>query len=500
MTPRTALACLLLFLLLPAAPLRADEATFDRWYAVTLAGQRVGHMHSTERRTGDRVTTVETMHLALRRGAATVEVGQSMSFTETAAGKPVEAQVTMKIADQPMASRYTFTDAGVEVVRQSGGRSITEHLAPVPGEYYTPAAANDYIRQRIAAGDERIAVAVLDVSGGTPAVMGMAMDRVGEQAVEVLGKTVPAVAWDMTVSNVPGMVMRQYLDDEGRMLRMSLQLMGMTLEVVAADEALATSPVDPPELMAASMVRPTGEPLNRPRQLRRAVYRLTLPAGYEGDLLRAGYQRVTWADQRTAVVAVDLDEPVNPAGDEAKPEHLAASTMLDHDDEAVRRLVADALGEEGERLSAAPKAERLRAYVHRFVSSKNLSVGFATAGEVARTAEGDCSEHAVLLAAMLRAAGVPSRTVTGLIYIDQFLGHERVFGFHMWAQAWVAPDAGDGEAAARWVDLDATLESTFDAAHIALAPSALGEGALVNDLVEVLPLLSDLRIEVLEAR
>ena len=40
-------------------------------------------------------------------------------------------------------------------------------------------------------------------------------------------------------------------------------------------------------------------------------------------------------------------------------------------------------------------------------TEKDLSVGFATAADVARTAQGDCTEHAVLLAALLRASDIP---------------------------------------------------------------------------------------------
>ena len=57
-----------------------------------------------------------------------------------------------------------------------------------------------------------------------------------------------------------------------------------------------------------------------------------------------------------------------------------------------------------------------------------------------------------LLAAMLRADDIPSRTVSGLVYVSSFEGAKDIFGYHMWTQGWIAED-GKG----RWVDLDATL-------------------------------------------
>jgi hypothetical protein len=87
--------------------------------------------------------------------------------------------------------------------------------------------------------------------------------------------------------------------------------------------------------------------------------------------------------------------------------------------------------------------------------------------------------------------------VSGLLYLDHFLGREAVFGYHMWTQAWLS--GRDGRA--RWVDLDATLDGRpFDAAHIALGTSPLAEGAFSNDLLRLSPLLGRLSIRVVEPR
>ena len=120
-------------------------------------------------------------------------------------------------------------------------------------------------------------------------------------------------------------------------------------------------------------------------------------------------------------------------------EHLAASPALNCQDPRIRQLTANALGKNKTASdgTAAHKAETLRRFVGQYIQTKDLSVGLATASEVARTGQGDCTEHAVLLAAMLRAAQIPSRTVSGLIYVDQFLNQMGIFGYHMWTQAWL---------------------------------------------------------------
>ncbi len=206
-----------------------------------------------------------------------------------------------------------------------------------------------------------------------------------------------------------------------------------------------------------------------------------------------------WGNKRTARVVVNLDAPVAPGQDVAKAVHREASSMLNYKDPKVQALLKQALGQEdqaGQKVGDREKAARLRTFVHQYIQQKDLSVGLATASEVARTRQGDCTEHAVLLAALLRAAGIPARTATGLLYVNQFLGHESVFGGHMWAQAWL-PVREDGGRA--WVDVDAMLPNhTFDAAHITLGVSAMSDTKQANDLLGQLPLMSALKIKVIQ--
>ena len=117
-------------------------------------------------------------------------------------------------------------------------------------------------------------------------------------------------------------------------------------------------------------------------------------------------------------------------------------------------------------------AERLCRFVSEYVLTKSLSVGFATASEVARSREGDCTEHGLLLAALGRAKGIPTRIVTGLVYAEEFAGQRHVLGGHLWTQFWI-----DGS----WVDLDAAYgQVDVDPTHIAMGLSAAGDEGLAD--------------------
>lgn len=77
---------------------------------------------------------------------------------------------------------------------------------------------------------------------------------------------------------------------------------------------------------------------------------------------------------------------------------------------------------------------------------------------------GDCTEDAVVLAALGRAAGIPTKVASGLVYSrERYHGVSNVFMPHSWTLAYV-----DGA----WRSFDMSLDG-FDATHIALT---VGDG------------------------
>jgi transglutaminase-like putative cysteine protease len=157
--------------------------------------------------------------------------------------------------------------------------------------------------------------------------------------------------------------------------------------------------------------------------------------------------------------------------------------MIDSEDSQIRALAASATASVGADASTAMQAEAARDAVFRWITDKGLATAFASATETVRERAGDCSEHGVLLAAVLRAQGIPARVASGLVWMDRI----ESFGWHMWTQALI-----DGA----WVDLDATLPVPFTVGHILVATSALEDGDGQRQLMALLGLLGNLDIEI----
>ncbi len=499
----TIVAVLTTLLCLFASPARTcaqDQATtnFDRWYVLEISEQRAGYMHVTERQKEDRIITQTDMQVTVKRGDAAITISVDSWFVETAEGKPVEASSSMKPGGMAIVQHIKFNDDGVEITTgQGAGKRTTTQ--PLPDEkFLPPAAAQRVIEAAIDRGDQEVSVGMLDTSMGLNPLM-MNAKVVGKENVEVFGKVVPAIVWEATMSNMPGIAVKEFVDEHGRAVKTTVQIMpGMDMVVVEADEQLAKAKIDPPRIMAQTLLRPD-KPIPHARQSRNAIYKIRIKGNGDTPINfpRTGYQRVVWNDKTTASVIVDLDEPVNVIDDLPTDDDLESSEMIDFESDAVRDLLQ--VGMAGINKKDEPDyetASRLRAFVHKYIQEKDLSFGLARASQIAQTAQGDCTEHAVLLTALLRAEGIPARTVTGLLYVDEFLGQQGVFGYHMWSQAWLT-DTEQGPEGGRWVDLDAVLgDRDFDAVHITLSVSSMADGKLLNDMVDMLPTFGRMDIHV----
>jgi Transglutaminase-like superfamily len=167
----------------------------------------------------------------------------------------------------------------------------------------------------------------------------------------------------------------------------------------------------------------------------------------------------------------------NPATFNLDPaRYLSPSAFINSDDSeiasAVRSIVKD-------RQRPKDKAEAIQGWVYKNVK-KVPTFSLPTAKDVLAKKVGDCNEHAVLFAALARAAGIPCVIVSGMVYASDG------FYYHAWNLVHV-----DGA----WVAIDSTFgQFPADATHIVLAVGDISDG------IEIMQFLRNIRIQVVEAR
>jgi hypothetical protein len=285
-----------------------------------------------------------------------------------------------------------------------------------------------------------------------------------------------------------------WTDATGQVLKYSVPQVQQETYLVTQERALDASDAFSFDLGSDMLVH-LSQPLADPHRQRRASYRVRLqtdsPESTVEKLLPAGLsQQVERIDGQTALVTVLAIRPDRPEElPQAQPQPVKADTqassLIESDTPEIVSLANEATNKKSSltkspavqpRASSVPwiQAVAIEKFVHDYLTRKNYSQAFSSAAEVARTREGDCTEHAVLVAALCRASGIPARVAFGLVYVAS----EQAFAFHMWNEAWIDD---------RWVPLDATLAlGGIGAGHLKFGHSSLSD---ISALLELLPVM-----------
>jgi hypothetical protein len=295
---------------------------------------------------------------------------------------------------------------------------------------------------------------------------------------------------------------------EGQVLKTSLTALHQETYRTTQAVAMAESGAKRLDLVIDNTV-PVARALADPHATRRVKYRVQLASDDPAKVFYSGgSQEVTSLDPHTAEITVrriDLSSSVisssanpsstnpangNPAGVEpTSSSHLptaedrAPNNLIQSDDDQVLALAKGVAPDETDPWKLAVALEK---YVNQIVTLKNFSQAFDTAAEVARQREGDCTEHAVLLAALARARGIPARVAIGLVYQPA----TQSFAYHMWNELWITD---------RWIPMDATLgRGGIGAAHLKLTDSNLAGAQAYSCFLPVAQVIGQLKIEILE--
>ncbi|MEO7199398.1 MAG: transglutaminase-like domain-containing protein, partial [Dokdonella sp.] len=240
--------------------------------------------------------------------------------------------------------------------------------------------------------------------------------------------------------------------------KLLMPMLGMELTLLRCDRRCATAPNQSADIFSRTL-------MSAPRALTASELRDDLRYRLRSPQLHSATQIPDTGEQRVLADADGIVVDVHMHAQSSGQTPPSASDYAANDwlQSSAAEIIALAKRGSADGTDVRSRMRNLETFVRGFIVDKDLTTGYASALEVARDPRGDCTEHAVLLAALGRAQGIATRTVNGLAYSPRFAGQNNVFVPHAWVQAWT------GE---RWESFDAALMG-FDSGHIALS---VGDG------------------------
>ena len=464
----------------------------ELWYRQSVFGRHVGYEHQSIRTVAAPEGTVWKItgenRITVNRSGTTIEMVMQYRSTETPSGALRSFELDM--IQGPLQTRQKGRVEGRQLlleIETAGRREKTTVVIPgqcggflgiqaalwrrpmQPGEQRTLhlflPGLNEVGETRLAAEDWES----LTTADGTFRLLRIRVaTRVGRSAAPL-----HSVLWT---------------DDTGLVRRQRLEALDLISELT--DKAKATAdPTAMPDLVGDIRIPVDNIPQDKDlASARKAVYRVSFPeAEIEIPSFADFRQSARLLDDHTVEVEVRAcrlqdGESRPPACDETPSAEDANPNAYIQSDAPEIRNMAEAAIREAQADSPQSQISALEAYVHRVMVNRNYRNAFATALDAARKLEGDCTEHAVLLAALARARGFPARIAMGLLY------HEGAFYYHMWTEVWLEDC---------WAPLDATLGmGGVGVGHITLARSNLASPAAFADFLPLMQVIGRIGIEI----
>ncbi|HKI32844.1 MAG TPA: transglutaminase domain-containing protein [Gemmataceae bacterium] len=490
----------LLFLSVPVAV--ADQpqgkVVADTWEMLQLGGYRVGHVHTVTREAAVKdakvLRTNMQFELTLKRAGAVQKLKLDNGSDETADGKVLGISMRM----EQVVQEGTVEEKGLHL-KVNGGQ-IDKYVPwndDVIGLYRQEQVFKD---KKVKAGDK------FTFSGYEPSITAVVTVRgkagEAEEVATLKGKkkllrvelasdpiAVPKPGSDETFKlQLPKMIV--WLDKDWVPVRRQTDMPGLgTIVFQRTDRETATAAVETVPDILANVNIPLNRAIANPTATRGVVFRVTLkddddPTTALAQDARQEIKNAKGNSFELHVKAIRSPQKVEKPDAPVKEEYLKSCFFLKCDDPRVKALTESAVGEETEPLK---KARRIERWVFENVRNDN-QVPFVPADHVARLLKGDCRQHAMLAAAMCRAADVPSRTAVGLVYATDERG-KPMMAYHMWTEVWVQ---------GQWLAIDPELgQGSIAATHVKIADHSWYDTHSVTPLLSVARVLDKLSIEVI---
>lgn len=426
------------------------------WFKIEANGQGVGYASSERSVRQDRVVRSELLRLKISRDQQAIDISVRESTTESLNGEP------LSFVSSTQFSGYESRSEGKRIAART--LSVTRHNPGFESTEQVQLRADtlfpDALERRLRASGFKPASVITASTFLTDAA------RLATMRYEVLGPI------DWNGQSAHRVRSKLELDDggmseeamlvyssAGELLEQSLDLLGTEIKLSRSTRASAKAALGAGAwniLDAALLPAPVELPESARDETRLIVFQSSA-APAQMQALNSAEQTLRQDSDGNWVFRVALDEAF---ATEPVPalEFSRGNAWIQSEDKRLRDLAQSAIAGHAT-ADPALTMRTLEAFVERHIERKDLSQGYASALEAARSRRGDCTEHALLLAALGRALNIPTRVAAGFAYAAAFAGRSQVFVPHAWTQAYVN---------GRWRSYDAAL-GRFDTRRIALS-------------------------------
>lgn len=396
------------------------------------------------------------------RSGAVASNGRSFEIKETVAA--TTSQHSVRLQQKPMSpiTELWLPAAMASTIKQP---TQTNNVAP------SHPAANNGITTNRQQHFDVFFPETLDVAKVTASILPF------RQILLPSGQQVTGARLKYSVASRPTQPTRMLIALDHQVIRKEKSLLNrpLTWNQASADQALEAVQSKTLDVTAQAVI-PVDRLIsfrdpNSPVQLK-----LTLRHGFLPQIPKTAFQTVDQVSSGSAIIrlkSVAYPRSVPSRSNGLRPVALPPTTLMPTTDPMLQRMASRGTVGQSQVIDQCLSLEK---HVGSTLKFSPFSTNLLPANTVAKQKKGDCTEHAILLATLMKIRGIPARITSGLILTPGRPG----FTGHVWVEAQIQGN---------WYPFDSTSPMSSRQARIKLADASFDEDSQSSGLSLFTPIL-----------
>jgi hypothetical protein len=468
------------------------EVLSESWMGIYMEGIKVGYSYTGEMslcRSGEKLnkTISESWMKVSRLGGNPVEI-ETVQESLYKDGQPLETVVRTMMSGSEIVIEANITD---NMIRFKSEGNVVKEL-PYTKKFYFDIPIEKIIKEGNLEPDRKFTFRILDPLSRR--VEEASFEIFDKEDILILGRKKTLWRVKTMMSSLIPLEMEEWMDDEGRVWKSVSRASFMTTTAIRMTKQKALEESEENFDIAFSSIIKSNVFFDNPQQVKSVTFRLSgvSPETIKNFPFDDGSQKILEVAENSVVIRTisrifDEENSIRlPVEGKQFQNFLRPTSFCQSDDP---EIIATAQNITGEERNAWKAAKRIAEWVGKEMTA-NYDVGFASAKEILKNKQGDCSEHTVLAITLCRAVGIPARAAVGIMYGNG------IFAYHMWPEVyvghWINLDA-------KWLAVDeASGEYYTDATHIKFGRSSLDENIFQEMVQAVSEIIGKLQLQVID--
>jgi hypothetical protein len=450
------------------ADMLSSDVIADRetWMNIFQDKKKIGFSHSRYARLDQGYHFNETLFMRINTMGMIQDIGLKTNGT-------LNTDFSLKSFDFEIASgRFNFSASGdisdkiLKLDTQSTGAKQTYQLKLTDDIYFTSGIVQAASAGKLKPGDQ-LTLKVFDpIAMGQESIQLLVLE---EEDITIMGQLKKATKFSLKFK---GATQLAWMDEKGDLLR-EKGMLGIILEKTTREDAMYGLPIQSSQDLTKAASIPANIDIDNPAGLTKMRFEITASGDFTKQLQggRQIFKAPILSIKKETLEDLSQKDPSLAYREDLKT-FLAPSPFIQSDHPAIKKLTSDLVAEKDLPLE---KTRKLVAWIQSHIEKRPV-ISLPDALSTLENRVGDCNEHAVLFAAMARAAGIPTKIEAGVVFL------RKSFFYHAWNSIYVG----------RWVTVDALFDQIpADVTHIRLA------SGMQKDQLDILGLIGNLKIQIL---